>query len=290
MRFRLILAVAALPLFLAGCGSMAQLKQPMAGTPFTQALSQEYKAFSDAERQQYDWIDARHFAKKGTLAAEGNVIEPADPADWRLGWNLHESIHLGPQNREELTTVRPRLLAALNGNGRTRAPALAATAQVKYDCWIEQAEEGWQADHIAACRKDFYTALESLEAQLRPQPVAQPVPRPDEILDRFQVYFDFDKSNLTDTAQRIVQEAARTAAEMKAERLTIVGHADRAGPADYNQRLSQRRADSVRQALGQTGFPTDRIGTEARGETDPVVPTEDGVRQPQNRRAVIQFR
>ncbi len=72
-------------------------------------------------------------------------------------------------------------------------------------------------------------------------------------------------------------------------RIVTTGHTDLSGSAAYNQGLSQRRADAVRAEqvrLGLTGYD---IQTVARGESDPLVATPDGVREPQNRRVQIVF-
>jgi outer membrane protein OmpA-like peptidoglycan-associated protein len=69
----------------------------------------------------------------------------------------------------------------------------------------------------------------------------------------------------------------------------IAGHADRSGPEAYNQVLSERRARNVAQALGERGIPASTMGVEAYGESQPRVPTDDGVREPQNRRVEIVF-
>ena len=121
-----------------------------------------------------------------------------------------------------------------------------------------------------------------------PQPAAQPAPPA--VPRNYLVFFDFDRSDLTPDARQIVQLAADNAKKGGISRLHLVGHADRSGPAAYNMRLSQRRADSVQAALASDGIPAGQISTEARGETDPLVPTADGVREPQNRRVEIIFR
>ncbi len=71
--------------------------------------------------------------------------------------------------------------------------------------------------------------------------------------------------------------------------LLVVGHTDRTGTAAYNMKLSARRAETVGQALVDRGIPGRSHRLEAKGEEDPLVPTEDGVPEPQNRRVVIQF-
>ena len=73
----------------------------------------------------------------------------------------------------------------------------------------------------------------------------------------------------------------------QAATLTVIGHADRSGSPKYNQGLSQRRANTVKGALVAEGIPGGSISTSAKGESEPLVPTADGVREPQNRRVHI---
>jgi OOP family OmpA-OmpF porin len=58
---------------------------------------------------------------------------------------------------------------------------------------------------------------------------------------------------------------------------------------DYNDRLSARRADTVKQAFVAGGIPEAQITTVAHGETNLAKPTADGVREPLNRRAEVQI-
>ncbi len=69
--------------------------------------------------------------------------------------------------------------------------------------------------------------------------------------------------------------------------LSLVGHTDRSGGDDYNQALSERRVSSVTDALAGTGFAGARISGYGVGESDPAVPTPDGVREPRNRRVIV---
>ena len=70
-------------------------------------------------------------------------------------------------------------------------------------------------------------------------------------------------------------------------RLILTGHADRSGTSRYNQRLSRERADAVRQRLIRLGIGANDIAVFAKGESEPLVATSDGVREPQNRRVEI---
>ena len=72
-------------------------------------------------------------------------------------------------------------------------------------------------------------------------------------------------------------------------KITLTGHADRSGPAGYNQRLSVRRANAAKAVLVQLGVDAKNITAIGKGETQPLVPTADGVREPRNRRVEIMF-
>jgi peptidoglycan-associated lipoprotein len=65
-----------------------------------------------------------------------------------------------------------------------------------------------------------------------------------------------------------------------------MGHADVRGPMPYNEQLSQRRAESVRQYLSSKGMPAEIIDTEAYGETAPVIPDASTEREHQLNRRV----
>jgi hypothetical protein len=105
----------------------------------------------------------------------------------------------------------------------------------------------------------------------------------------YMVFFDFDRSTITTVAQGTIRQAANDAKVGRVTRLQVTGHADRAGADAYNMALSQRRAEAVRAELVSNGVPAEQITVQARGESEPMVPTADGVREPQNRRVVISF-
>jgi len=69
----------------------------------------------------------------------------------------------------------------------------------------------------------------------------------------------------------------------------VAGHADSAGPAEYNEELAERRGNNVGVYLAGKGVPEVRITARSFGEEMPRVPTADGVREPQNRRVEVTF-
>jgi len=120
-----------------------------------------------------------------------------------------------------------------------------------------------------------------------PAPVvaAQPAPA-----RTYLVFFDWDRSDLTDRARQIIADAAQNARVVSATRIEVSGHADRTGTAQYNQRLSVRRAEAVAGELVRHGINRNEITIQGFGFDRPLVPTAAGVREPQNRRVEIVLR
>lgn len=105
----------------------------------------------------------------------------------------------------------------------------------------------------------------------------------------FLVFFDWGRADLTDRARQVIGEAA-AARGQGVTRIEVNGFSDRSGPADYNMQLSVRRANSVAAELVRRGVPRNEIVTRGFGEENNLVPTADGVREPQNRRVEIILR
>jgi hypothetical protein len=102
----------------------------------------------------------------------------------------------------------------------------------------------------------------------------------------YLVFFDWNKADLTDRARQIIGDAA-TARGAGVTRIEVNGYTDRSGSDQYNQGLSVRRANAVAAELLRRGVPRNEIATRGFGESNPLVPTADGVREPQNRRVEI---
>ena len=101
------------------------------------------------------------------------------------------------------------------------------------------------------------------------------------------VFFDWDKSSLSPEAMATISQAAAAYRATGSAGITNVGNTDTSGSPDYNMALSIRRADVVTRALIQKGVPAAAIETAGRGQTNLLVPTADGVREPQNRRVEL---
>ena len=114
-------------------------------------------------------------------------------------------------------------------------------------------------------------------------PPPPPPPAPKRIILR-GVNFDFNKSNIKSEFVPILDEAAQTLKDNPNVKVQIVGYTDSIGSDAYNLRLSERRAQAVKQYLVSKGIAAGRLGTEGRGKQDPIAPnTKDGKDNPEGR-------
>lgn len=255
------------------------------GSPFTQALASEYKTFANTELEEmFDYPDALHFARKGLTAASGEAVMPEPVNDWNLSEN-----HI-----KELGAARGRLVVAFDMGAREIAPATAALAQAKFDCWIEQQEENWETEETLRCKKEYLEAIAELEGlvQQKPQPVedvSEPAPMvPEEAM--YLVFFNWDSNTLSAGAKNVIDAVAAEVAKNTPEQIIISGHADTSGDDKYNQRLAFKRANAVRDSLVERGISADLLVVESHGESSLLVETTDNVREPANRRVNISFK
>jgi len=129
-------------------------------------------------------------------------------------------------------------------------------------------------------------AAEEAPAAYVPPPAVAAAPA---VPHSYLVFFDFNKSDLTPQAVSIVNQAAANATPAKVAEITVTGHTDTVGSDAYNMRLSRRRAESVAAQLEKDGIASSEIEIVAKGKRDLLVPTADGVKEPQNRRVQIVY-
>ena len=120
-----------------------------------------------------------------------------------------------------------------------------------------------------------------------PVAAVTPAPAAPAVQPQYQVFFDWDKSNITPAADRIIADVAQAVGTGQNARIHVIGHTDTSGPPSYNQGLSMRRAQAIQQALAAKGIPAANITIEGVGETQLLVQTGPNVREPSNRRGQI---
>ncbi len=270
-------------LALAGCGGMELQKAERltpGGSEFEKGLYAGYIELARLEYGEGDYTDADVFALRAAGAAGGNASAPENIAERNL-----------PHSKKSgLSVARARLVAMLEAGARSKAPTRAATAQVMFDCWMQEQEENFQPAHIDRCREVFFGAMTEIDAMMEVKPVAaKPLPplAPSKVNRRFVVYFLFDSAEITDQSTRVILSAIDTAKQIGAKRVYVTGHADRSGSGAYNNKLSDIRANAVVTRLTGGGVSLRVISVSPLGELVPAVETSDGARQAQNRRVEI---
>lgn len=279
--------VAAIPLFLTACAGIELGETrglPQTGNAFDQAL---YAGYLDRAEHEYGYghySSSDVFARKAQAAAAGNAVEPFVPNDE----GASPPGRVPESDLFAMTSGREKLMQAFSAGAKNRLPADAATAQVNYDCWVEEKSyigdwaEASQPNHAMECRDAFEAALARIT--VAPPPAPAPVAAlPASII----VFFDWDSAVLTETARNLIREAAQLYETGNMTAITTVGHADKSGTDAYNNDLSAERSANVASELSRLGVPSEDVDVTWRGESDPLVPTADGVREPQNRRVEI---
>ncbi len=225
---------------------------------------------------QYEFYDMQDFgdtifhSEKAMAVAAGQNVMPQHPSQRRL-----TSEHMA-----ETTEVYQRLNAALTGEAGQRLPAVAGRAMADFDCWLEQQEENFQPDDIAACRDAVYAALAELEAPVD-------VDLPDRVTLSADVLFDFDRAEIKPEFTDELDAAADLLLANPDVTVRIDGHTDNVGTLEYNQGLSERRAEAVASYLEEAGVDRDRMTVAGFSFTQPVADNATPEGRAQNRRVEI---
>ena len=109
------------------------------------------------------------------------------------------------------------------------------------------------------------------------------------LINKFTVFFDFNKSSLTPDALKTLADAATAFQKTNYARLTLVGHADTVGGDVANLHLSERRTAAVKAKLLKLGVPAASFDASSVGKKQLRVPTADNVKEQQNRAVDIEF-
>ena len=141
-------------------------------------------------------------------------------------------------------------------------------------CWRGGAE--WSPDKAAApCDLVPRAAVAPAPIAQAPAPVVAAAPAaPPRVIEKItlstDVLFAFNRSQLTPAGEQKLDELAKSAQGSDVEKVVLTGHADRIGTEDYNQKLSEDRAQAVADYLATKGVDRSRLQVEAKGETQPI--------------------
>ena len=260
-------------------------------------LYNNYKSYADYKENNYDWKGARVFNKKAKNIKKGIKIMPENVPE---NMDLDDFFSKGTTYKELLDMRNRMYLIINNETARQNYPDETADLQFYYDCWILESKDYERYGQMARCRQGFEDNLTLLEYKLailttkEKDLIKNSIDKKEEIVSNFYrpknftIYFDFDSSALTEDSSRILWQFMDYIKTINgAYTIQITGHADRTGSKEYNEKISERRLETVKHYLIKNGINQDIIKTKYYGEIYPSVITSNGYKEETNRRVVI---
>jgi OOP family OmpA-OmpF porin len=310
--------------YFGGEGGWTSLESPqtghIAGLPFSQRFSDGFNVGARAGYEWGPWRFEEEFRYQqngitgGTVAGFGFAARGNRTAyalmtnaiyDFNIGWALtpHLGVGIGAVELHDGWSVGGVNIASSNtwefgyqgiaGVRYNINPALAFDVDYRYLGTTDPTFHTKAGAIPYTSGYSTHSVLASLSLRFgAPPPVAAPPapPAPPMVARKvFLVFFDWDRDTITPEGMAIVQQAAGAFRAGGPVTIQVTGYTDRSGSPGYNQRLSERRANNVANAMVRLGVPRNQMAVGGRGENDNRVPTADGVREPQNRRVEILF-
>jgi outer membrane protein OmpA-like peptidoglycan-associated protein len=106
----------------------------------------------------------------------------------------------------------------------------------------------------------------------------------------FTLYFHTDSDELTPDSEREMKRVFDELRQRALPDIIVIGHTDSVGTDSHNDQLSKARAERMKEMLIAMGIAKERIQTAGRGKRELLVPTEDNVHEPRNRRVEVDVR
>lgn len=121
-----------------------------------------------------------------------------------------------------------------------------------------------------------------------PPPAAAPQPAAQKVTYAADTFFDFDKYNLKPEGKAKLDDLVDKIKGINLEVIIAVGHTDNIGTYQYNLKLSERRANTVKEYLVSKGIEANRIYTEGKSYKDPIASNSTAEGRAKNRRTEIE--
>ena len=285
-------------LFIMACSaSYEEVKKINLGEPktFQEHLFYNYQQKANFEaKEMHDWNSAKLYSEKALRAQKGENIYPEKISYWKLPSDRVKDIKVGYFN-----------LLNIYDEAKAADPLNLAIAISSLDCWSEQQEENWQTWDINKCKDDFLKSMHFIYDNIASKQKANEdknkkiqetktnnnndatLVTKNKNKEVMQIiYFDFDKYALSNVSISKIKTFLNKNGN-NIENYIIIGHTDTKGSKYYNQKLSLKRADTVKNILISEGILETKIKILGKGEESLAVITPDEIRHPANRRAEI---
>ena len=258
-------------------------------------LLKSYKAKAIFEaKEMHDWNSAKLYSEKAIKAINGQRVEPNKIEYWKIEESKKSDLLVAYDN-----------LMIIYDEASIQNPYDLAIAVTSLDCWAEQQEENWQTWDIQNCKRDFLNAMHNIYETIKSTNKKNEnmnnndeekikfkknenikIEEKTEILIKKIIYFDFDKADISDVSLGKIIQFININKD-KIEKYLIIGHTDTKGTKKYNDDLSYKRAQAVKDILINLGINKVNIKLLGKGENNLLVKTEDEIAHPANRRAEI---
>ncbi len=181
--------------------------------------------------------------------------------------------------------VTPNLVDAAGNPVRDASGGCVQTSSINHpDCMPKKVEPPKPAPVVAPKPAPAPAPAPVVAPKPAPQPVKQAITIQAEAL------FDFDKSVLKPTGKKSIDDAIAKMKQVDVEMVIATGHTDSFGTDAYNQKLSERRATTVKEYMVSQGIPAAKITISGKGETQPVASNKTNDGRAKNRRVDIEFK
>jgi outer membrane protein OmpA-like peptidoglycan-associated protein len=220
-----------------------------------------------------DWVNVKNVGAVGVGYLRGDTLVGAYQGIAGVAAQLDPNWSVTADYRY-ISSMDPKVDSTAGGQGRMDNASHNVIVGVRYSFSAPEAAPAPEAP--------MRTATPPVVApRMAAKPMVAPVPQ------NFTVFFDFNKSTLTPEAKRIIASAANEYSKGGFARIAVTGHTDTVGSDSYNLKLSNRRAMAVEDELKRLGVDSGNIKEVGVGKEGLLIPTADGVREAQNRRAEI---
>ena len=198
-------------------------------------LKSEYMQLALYEQGQYDYKAANYYTKKAKSLSDGSLVSPGSMGEFDIK----------PYKKEELARAREDLINALNIYNLPENRYTLATAQTRYDCWLEQEEENRENDEVITCKNEFKHSMASLMP-------------PDGREMRFAIAFDEGSLTLSEEARISLERALSFWKNNQSRGYKLI----LSPMAGVNAEETQQQLSMVRSILQFNGVPASEIGVQ----------------------------
>ncbi len=206
-------------------------------------------------------------------------------------------------------------VAMLFASAALAAPMSSAFAQKSVDNWRAADGTVWKNGTSELCWRDANwtpaTAAENCDGAVKPPPPPAPAPAPapapvvappppaptpappaapvsEKVTYAADAFFDFNKAVLKPEAKAKLDDLVSKTKGVNLEVIIAVGHTDSVGSDEYNQKLSVKRSEAVKEYIVSKGIEKNRVYTEGKGEKQPVADNKTAEGRAKNRRVEIE--